>query len=158
MLGRVVKHRSFFYVVLVLRSSGILHMRGTMILSRSFPVAPVAWFGAFLLSIYAAAILILHSQLFAQNPELGAFAITLDLTLSVPLLYYLLVIRRTPVPPITLLPVVTLSLLGAFLLLPPKHQNYLSVTKYGFLAAATFMALRGMGRGVNLYREAPQAE
>ncbi|CAN5850077.1 hypothetical protein BH20GEM3_BH20GEM3_15370 [soil metagenome] len=101
-----------------------------MIATRRFPTLPVASFGVLLLAIYTTMLLISGSHLFAGNPDLGAFAITFDLTVTVPVLFYLLVVRNTVLHWITIAPVFLLSLLGASLVLPPENQRYLNLLEH----------------------------
>ncbi|CAN5875391.1 hypothetical protein BH23GEM5_BH23GEM5_19800 [soil metagenome] len=101
-----------------------------MIANRRFPTLPVASFGMLLLAIYTTMLLISGSHLFAGNPDLRAFAITFDLTVTVPVLFYLLVVRNTSLHWITIAPVFLLSLLGASLVLPPENQRYLNLLEH----------------------------
>ena len=106
-----------------------------MIAARRFPVVPAASFALVLLSIYAAAFALPRSQLFSRNPDLGALGITLDLILLVPLLYYLLLVRKTNLPAATVLPVFLFSLYGASVVLPRNYHTYLDIAHYLILPA-----------------------
>ncbi|NUO80412.1 hypothetical protein HUU05_10080 [candidate division KSB1 bacterium] len=72
---------------------------------------------------------IVASALFAQNPDMFAFAITCDIALVIPILYYFLAVRRKHVPPITLVPIFILSLVLAGLILPVEQHAYLDLLK-----------------------------
>jgi hypothetical protein len=82
----------------------------------------------------------------AQNPDVLALAVTVDLTIGIPALYYLLVVRLKRVPLITVAPVFLLSLLAARFILPPSNHFYLNqvegVVPLVELAALLYLASR----------------
>jgi hypothetical protein len=86
---------------------------------------PVASFAAASLAVYVVALLIVGSQAFGRWPDDLALGVTLDLTIVVPLLYYLLVVRGARAPVFTILPVLILSAFGAWRVLPENHHAYL---------------------------------
>lgn len=92
-----------------------------------FPTIPVAAFGLLLAAIYAAELLVVGPRLLPARPELGAGAITFDLVVAVPVLFYLLVVRTMRLPAVTLVPVFLASLFGATLVLPEEHRRYLDL-------------------------------
>lgn len=112
-----------------------------MTTARHFPTLPVASFGVLLLGIYAVMLLISGSHLFERNSDLRAFAVTFNLTVTVPVLFYLLVVRNTFLHWLTIAPVFLLSLLGASLVLPQGEQHYLDIIKH--LAAPAELLLVG---------------
>lgn len=81
-----------------------------------------------------------NSYYFQQNADILSLAITVDLTIIVPLLFYLLVIRKKYLPPTTLIAVFILTLLISHHILPSENQDYL---KYIAMIApiAEFFAL-----------------
>lgn len=81
------------------------------------------------LSICVAEIWIISSSFFAQNPNVFAFGITVDLVIVIPSLYYFLIVRKKQAPLITLLPVFVLSFIIASFILPIQRQNYLDLIK-----------------------------
>jgi hypothetical protein len=68
--------------------------------------------------------LILRSQLFTLNPDLGAWGVTFDLTLTIPLVYYLLVVRGRHARPITIAPVFVLGVTVAARLVPTGFHAF----------------------------------
>jgi len=77
-------------------------------------------------------ILIIKSSFFSENPQILSNAITIDLLLIVPLVYFL-IIRKRKIPKIT---VVTMFVLGVILLsvfLPKENQTLLDGVKTYFI-------------------------
>lgn len=72
--------------------------------------------------------LLCKSSFLPNNPTLGAFAVTFDLLLTVPLIYFFL-IRKSKIPAITILPAVILGLVIATYILPEENQRYLNLFK-----------------------------
>lgn len=82
----------------------------------------------FLLSasfVVALCALLVRSQLFAMNPDVAAWGITFDLTITVPLLYWFFVVRTGKAPALTLAPVFVVATLAAALVVPRAHQQFL---------------------------------
>ncbi len=98
-----------------------------MIAAHRYPRIPIAAFVLLLAAIYAAELLVVGPQLLPTRPELGAGAITFDLVVAVPVLFYLLVVRTMRLPAVTLVPVFLGSLFGASLVLPEEHRRYLDL-------------------------------
>lgn len=73
---------------------------------------------------------IVSSVWFALNPAPLAFAVTIDLTLGIPLLFYLFLVRTGRSRVIALAPVFLLSVVIANLLLPPTQHTYLDRIEY----------------------------
>ena len=69
------------------------------------------------------------SAYFVQNTPVLAFAITADLLLGIPLLFYALIVRPFRLSPITLAPVFLLAVVIAGYILPPTGRTYLGMTK-----------------------------
>ena len=81
----------------------------------------------FLLSaafVFAICTLLVRSQAFARNPDVAAWGITFDLTITVPLLYWFFVVRTKKAPAITLAPVFVLCTFAAMALLPRGQQQF----------------------------------
>src|SRR5258708_8150908 len=74
--------------------------------------------------------LILRSHLFTPNPDLGAWGVTFDLTLTFPLVYYFLVVRGGHARPITIAPVFVLGVAGAGRLRPPGLHGFFSHLRF----------------------------
>lgn len=110
---------------------------------------PQLSFALALAAVYTTAFWI--TSILAQTPAPAtvATALTLDLTLGVPLLYYLLLVRRKGWPVLTVVPVFLLSLLAASALIPAEHQALLHVLRYlvaplevGLLGAVGYIVVR----------------
>src|SRR5258708_38450301 len=68
---------------------------------------------------------ILHTSLFTRNPELGAWGVTFDLAIPIPLIYYIAVVRTGAAKPITIAPVFVIGVALAAPLIPHRHQGLL---------------------------------
>lgn len=66
------------------------------------------------------------SPIFGRDAQLLSMAITIDILITVPLLYFLL-IRKTTIPNITTVPVVVGGMLLGGLMLPEENQEYLEL-------------------------------
>ena len=88
--------------------------------------SPILIFGIPLLIILASVFLAV-SPILEGNPEI-ATGITLDLVLTAPLVYFLL-IRKTTIPKTTVLPVFIAGLIIGSLILPDHQQHALSLVK-----------------------------
>ncbi len=119
------------------------------------PALPLAGFGVLAAGVYAVAAALVASPLFLRAPDVGAAAVTFDLLVTVPFFFWLLVIRRTKLPWISLVPVVLLGLLAASYVLPDDRQKYLDLAEIAvapaeiaLLAYAVFRVRRFLGRGL----------
>ena len=88
-----------------------------------------ALFLAFAFTIFIVEFGIAGSIYFDGNPSVIALAITFDLALGIPALYYFLVLRKKQAPAVTLIPVLIASLLMASFVLPATQQTYLDWIK-----------------------------
>ncbi len=107
-------------------------------LKASFPVLT---FGVLLTVVYLVAMFVVQALPAAPRPGLVAAALTLDLTVLVPLLYYVLLVRRKRWPAISVAPVFLLSLGAASLLVPTAHRGLLDAML--LLAAPVELLLLG---------------
>jgi hypothetical protein len=89
----------------------------------------VRLFVALAIVIYAIEIAIVRSPRFAVRPDLVAFAATLDLTVVIPLIYWLIVVRRNGAPVISLAGVYLASLAGASVVIPSGRHQFLKVAE-----------------------------
>ncbi len=87
---------------------------------RPFPAA--FWVSAGLVAAVCAAIV--RTPLFDRAPDMGAFGVTFDLCVTIPALYWLLVVRRGA-HPATLIPVFGAGMILARFLVPRGHQEFL---------------------------------
>ena len=77
--------------------------------------------------LFGAIITIINSGLITTEPSLG-LAITIDLLLVIPLVYFLL-IRKTAIPKTTVMPVLVLGLVIGTVWLPKNEQFYIELFK-----------------------------
>jgi hypothetical protein len=118
--------------------------------------ASVLAFGLSLAAIYAAALAIVSRLGQLENPALIAGALTLDLTVLVPLLYYLLLVRWRGWPAITVLPVFLGSVLVAGWVIPATQHHVLDLVSYAAAVAELALAAVIIFKAVQLgrrYRE-----
>ena len=73
-------------------------------------------------------ILLANSSMFIMEPNASAIGITIDLLLTIPLLYFLL-IRKTKIPKTTVVPFLVLGVLVCSAVLPLENQHYLTLFK-----------------------------
>ncbi|HYO79285.1 MAG TPA: hypothetical protein VE010_22665, partial [Thermoanaerobaculia bacterium] len=85
---------------------------------------PSARFLLLALPLIATCAVLVRSRLFAANPDVAAWGVTFDLTISVPLLYWFFVVRGGHAKPITLAPVFIAGTFLAALLLPSGQQQF----------------------------------
>ena len=126
-----------------------------MTAARLNPARPELHFGLIALAIYTAVLLVIHSSMFPRAPELAAGAVTFDLVVCVPVIFYLLVVRRRRLPPVTVVPVFLASLFGASVVLPTEHQS--PVALMGYLAIPAELLLVGYV-AVRAYRSVRRGE
>ncbi|HEX6042163.1 hypothetical protein [Longimicrobium sp.] len=88
---------------------------------------PLAGFALSAILVYATTLAIVSSPLLAAAPRALSAAITIDLLVTVPLLYWFLAVRRARVPAVTLLPVFLVSLAAARLILPEGYEGWLGL-------------------------------
>lgn len=84
-------------------------------------------FVALVAIVYALALLIRFELITTQRPDLLATAITLDLTLFLPLMFYVLVVRQRGWHATSTIPVIILSTIAAGFVLPANRQHALDV-------------------------------
>lgn len=91
------------------------------------------------LALLGTLILLMKSSFLNGNDTLN-FAITVDLLLIVPLVYFLL-IRKSEIPKTTVIPVMIIGLLVGSYFLPQQSQTYLSIFKTWALPVIEISAL-----------------
>jgi len=91
------------------------------------------------LALIGTLILLMKSSFLIGNDTLN-FAITVDLLLIVPLVYFLL-IRKSEIPNTTVIPVMIIGLLVGSYFLPQQSQTYLSIFKTWALPVIEISAL-----------------
>ncbi len=80
------------------------------------------------LLLQASAILFLKSAFFIEYPVILSRAVTIDLVLSIPLIYYL-IIRKTTIPKITIVPLFLIGIFIGTFFIPAENQQYLRLFK-----------------------------
>ena len=115
-------------------------------------------FGVPLLLIFSM-FLLAKSAMFHQNPDTLSLAITLDLLLTLPLVYFLL-IRKKNIPKYTVVSAFIIGIIAASLILPKENQYYLSQIKFWVLPiveltifSIVFYKLRQMFKAVKKEKE-----
>lgn len=99
------------------------------------------------------------TELLIEKPTFGAFAISFDLLITVPCIYYI-IIRNSKISPLTLFPMVIATMVIATLILPRENQYYLDLFKryaiplieLGFI----LLVIRGIRRSVRSHQMAGQ--
>lgn len=115
-------------------------------------------------AVYAAGLAVAAALSRVEDAGVVAAALTFDLALGVPLLYWLLLVRGRGWPPFSVVPVFLASLAGAAAVLPDHHQGALTALEWlvvpaelllvGYLltrALATARRLRAAGAGGDVY-------
>jgi hypothetical protein len=94
---------------------------------------PLAGFALLAAGVYATSLAIASSPLLAEAPRALSAAITLDLLVTVPLLYWFLVVRRARVSALTLVPVFLASLAAARVVLPAGYEGWVGLASLAVL-------------------------
>ena len=101
---------------------------------------PVLGFLSGLAMIYVASLYVVGTSEFDRGSALPV-AVTLDLTLIVPVLYYFLMVRRAGFPILSIVPVFVASVLVAAAILPDDRQQFLGMVEYAGAAAEVFLVI-----------------
>ena len=121
--------------------------------------APLLLFAAAAIGIYGIALYVRAILPSLERPDIMAAAITLDLVLVVPALWYVLVVRRFRLPWFSVVPVFIVSLLLAARIVPANHHATLSVLELAAipleLGLLGFIAWKAVGT-VRRLRERPR--
>lgn len=112
-----------------------------MTAARAVHVPNTAWFAGCAALVYAAAIAIVRSTAFAARPGVLAGGVAADLLVTVPALFWLLVIRPGHASWRSMLAVLALSVLGARLVLPTPYRGDVGLAR--FATAPIELALLG---------------
>jgi hypothetical protein len=91
---------------------------------RSLARRPSLLFGMSALAIVGLCVAVLRSQAFAANPDLAAWGVTFDLTISIPLLYWFFVVRTGRARALTIAPVFLAGMMLATRLVPGPQQQF----------------------------------
>lgn len=125
------------------------------------PRRPLTGFALLAVCIYATALALAASPLLAEAPRLLSGAITFDLLVTAPLLYWFLVVRRTRVPALTVVPLIALGAAAAYLILPERHHGWLALAAMAAVplaeTAVLAVAVLRAGKVIRRMRAAPRA-
>ncbi len=80
------------------------------------------------LLLIATIILIAKSSIFSSNTSLLSNAITIDILLAIPFIYFLL-IRKKNISKLTVVPLFVIGIIIASYIIPKEHQSLLSIVK-----------------------------
>lgn len=93
------------------------------------------------LALVGASALIVRSALFQAAPDVAAWGVTFDLAITIPLLYWFLVVRSGKAPAITIVPVCIGGILLATTLVPRAQQQFLGQLKLVVIPVAELLAV-----------------
>lgn len=95
-------------------------------MSTSVLRRPTLLFLTLTLGVIAACAAIVRSQAFARHPDIAAWGITFDLTITIPLAYWFFFVRTGKVRALTVAPLFIGGTIVAALLLPPSQHQFLA--------------------------------
>lgn len=87
--------------------------------------SPAALFTLIAISIAIVEIAVVRSAVFARNRDIAAWGVTFDLTITIPLLYWLVLVRTGHARAVTLAPLFVVCTAAAALILPRGDQAFL---------------------------------
>lgn len=93
------------------------------------------------IAVIAACLMVLRSQAFASNPDVAAWGVTFDLTITLPLLYWFFVVRGGKARPLTIVPVFLLGTLIATRLIPADQQQFVHQIKWLIVPVAELLLI-----------------
>jgi hypothetical protein len=95
-------------------------------MTRTHPLQrPAALFTISAAAVVACALAILRTRLGALNPDIAAWGVTFDLTITIPLLYYFFVVRGGQAKAITIVPLFVACMALAAIIIPRGQQAFL---------------------------------
>jgi hypothetical protein len=109
---------------------------------------PSARFLLLALPLIATCAVLVRSRMFAANPDVAAWGVTFDLTISVPLLYWFFVVRGGHAKPITIAPLFIAGTFLAALLLPSAQEQFVHHLQLFAVPAAEVLLLGALVRRV----------
>lgn len=117
---------------------------------------PIGLFLTFALLVVAVEIFFVQSAAFGQHTGWSSFAVTADLAVGLPVLYYVLTVRRLNVSPRTVLVIFAVALGITALILPANSQQYGVVLQRLLMGVEVILlgyALTRVNRVVHQYRQ-----
>jgi hypothetical protein len=124
----------------------------TAVLRRSPALFAVSAF-----AIVTACLVIARSAAFRANPDVAAWGITFDLTISIPLVYWFLMVRTGRTRPLTVAPVFILGTVAATLLLPRGQQQFVHSLRTFLVPAAELVLIGALIARVRALNALPRA-
>ena len=121
-------------------------------------IRPALLFSGVLLLVLLVEYLVIQRPEFSTRPALPA-AVTFDLLVGIPLLFYFLVVRRYQLPVTTVVGAFGGALALGYYLIPAGQQQYLGWASHGLVlveAATVVLAVINLRRLVRAYTEARQ--
>lgn len=114
---------------------------------------PSTLFAVSALLVVAACVAVVRSRAFVQQPEVAAWGVTFDLTVSIPLLYWFFIVRTGNARPLTIAPLFLAGTLVASLLVPQDEQQFLRQLRAIGVPLAEVLLLAALVRRVAATRE-----
>src|SRR5213075_535617 len=91
---------------------------------------PTRLFALVALTIVTICVLMLRTHIGASNLDVAGWGVTFDLTLTVPLVWYFLVVKTGTAKPVTLIPVFIICMMLAAFVVPRGQQQFLHDLRY----------------------------
>jgi len=91
---------------------------------------PATLFTLAAITIVAIETAIVHSQRFVANADVASWAVTFDLTITIPALYYVFVIRSGRARALSIAPLFVVCALAAAMIVPRDHQQFLHQLRF----------------------------
>jgi hypothetical protein len=118
-------------------------------MDRTHSTHPFRLFSVGALAYVAIAVLLVRSQVYASHPDVLAWGLTFDLTISIPLIYWFAFVRTGVARPMTLIPLFVVAVAMASRIVP--HGQHRFVEQLGYVAApldlvTLWMIARGLIR------------
>jgi hypothetical protein len=88
------------------------------------------WFVPTAVVLAGICVALVRSQVFRLNPDLAAWGVTFDLTLTVPLIYYLFIVRPGHARPLTIAPLFVAGVTVAALVIPRNYQQFVHQLRF----------------------------
>lgn len=128
--------------------------------TRSLRPRPVAFFSLSAAIVATACAAIVRSHLFAASPDVAAWGVTFDLTLTIPIIYYMVVVRRGVARALSIAPVFAAGATLAALLLPRGQQQFLHDLRFvaAPLEIVTIALIAGRIRALRRNPRSPSAD
>jgi hypothetical protein len=115
---------------------------------RSLSRRPALLFGMSSVAIVGVCFAVLRSRAFAANPDVAAWGVTFDLTISIPLLYWFFVVRTGKARLLTIVPVFLIGTMIAARLVPGGQQQFLHQLGLVVVPAAELLLIGALIRRV----------